>query len=212
MGFQESPGDEGPRKEGLGCLPFAVAGMSFIPLVGILFGLVSIVWGIVAWARGGWKLLVMGVAGIGMTLGLYGALFYFGIMVRGGVYDKLRAQLASQMLVELAKNVEFFKTINGRYPHALEELSRGEQRVIIIDPTDVSGLTNRRPPRPFNYTLDPEKKTYDLRAVGVDGVPFTEDDLVPVFSPEELAKMGLRVRRAGPPSSPSPSPAASPAR
>lgn len=34
------------KKEKLGTFPFVIGGMSFIPLLGVVFGLVAIVWGL----------------------------------------------------------------------------------------------------------------------------------------------------------------------
>ena len=47
----------------LGCFPFVIGGLSFVPLVGVLFGLAAIVWGLIARKRGGGKLALVGAAG-----------------------------------------------------------------------------------------------------------------------------------------------------
>jgi hypothetical protein len=52
----------------------------------LLFGLVAIVWGI---TRRAWSLIALGVCGILFTCLAYGALFYFAMFQRGGIYDKL---------------------------------------------------------------------------------------------------------------------------
>ena len=55
------------------------------------------------------------------TVVAYGALFYFGMFQRGGVYDKLRAQLAVTMLNDAVKDIEFYRLQHGRYPATLNE-------------------------------------------------------------------------------------------
>jgi hypothetical protein len=42
-----------PRGDRLGTFPFVVGGLSFIPLVGVLFGVTSIAWGLLSKRRGG---------------------------------------------------------------------------------------------------------------------------------------------------------------
>ena len=43
----------------LGTLPFVLGGMSFIPLVGVLFGLIAITWGLITRRSGGRKLALI---------------------------------------------------------------------------------------------------------------------------------------------------------
>ena len=88
----------------VGCAGYVVGGLSFIPLVGVLFGIVAIIWGLV---RRAWALVGLGAGGILFTVALYGALFYYGFHQRGGTYDKLREQLAATMLNSAVKDIEF---------------------------------------------------------------------------------------------------------
>jgi hypothetical protein len=181
-----------PPQKPLGCLPYAIGGASFIPLVGVLFGLVAIVWGV---ARRTWQLIVLGVCGILFTVSFYSALFYFGMFYRGGVYDKLRAQLAVTMLNDAVKEIEFYKLQHGRYPATLSELDPKDKMQFpkTFDPTIID--FSRKRDRHFFYQLDPSGSFYFLRSVGPDGVPFTADDIVPTIPEDERAKTGLRLER-----------------
>src|SRR5208283_1587576 len=69
--------------------PYVIGGLSFIPVIGVLFGIIAIIWGLVTKKLGGKKLALIGTAGIAFTVVLYSGLFYFGVMQRGGVYDEL---------------------------------------------------------------------------------------------------------------------------
>jgi hypothetical protein len=184
----------------LGCLPYAIGGCSFIPLVGALFGIAAIVWGIVRFKEGGWKLVALGGGGILVTILLYGAFFYFGFVQKGGVYDDLRAKMAKQSVVSAAKSVEFYKTTHGHYPVSLEEIEKGaspQERLYLYDPTFKPSLTELSSAKPkfFYYQLEPDQKRYYLLSEGPDGKPFTADDITPEFSDEELKNMGLKIRR-----------------
>lgn len=63
-------------KSNIGCLGYVIGGMSFIPLVGILFGIIAIIWG---FSIRHTKLKVVGSCGIAFTFVLYGSLAYFGL-------------------------------------------------------------------------------------------------------------------------------------
>ena len=69
------------KQDKLGCLPFVLSGLSFIPLFGIFFGIVVIVWGIIKIKLGGWKLILLGTLGI-LLIGMIGV----GFIVVGTVY------------------------------------------------------------------------------------------------------------------------------
>ena len=44
----------------MGYLSYVIGGCSYIPLLGVLFGLVVIVWGIIRRKEGGYKLIAVG--------------------------------------------------------------------------------------------------------------------------------------------------------
>src|ERR1700722_2798253 len=106
----------------LGALPYVVGGLSFIPLIGLIFGCLSILWGLLTRKAGGKRLALIGALGIASSALLYGGLFYFGFVQRGGIYDHLRQQLAQSSLNSLVPLVEFYKIQHGKYPSSLKEL------------------------------------------------------------------------------------------
>jgi hypothetical protein len=179
-------------QEPLGCIPYAIGGASFIPLVGVLFGLIAIVWGI---ARRAWSLIVLGVCGILFTCLVYGALFYFGIFQRGGFYDELRSRLAVTMLNDAVKEIEFYKIQHGHYPASLTEVEPKDKMQInkIIDPTSFQRRGSKD--THFYYELDPSGSFYYLRSVGPDGIPFTSDDILPTITEDTRKNTGLRLQR-----------------
>lgn len=100
--------------------------MSFILLIGVLFGLAAIVWGLITKKGGGKKLALIGGGGIVFTGALYSALFYFGFVQCGGVYDDLRAKLSETTITSLVQATEFYKAQNGEYPESLEALRKSQ--------------------------------------------------------------------------------------
>lgn len=188
------------RKLGRGA--FVVGGLSFIPLIGVLFGIVAIVWSLASRKEGGKALALVGAGGIAFTVMLYGALFYFGMIYRGGIYDEMRAKLAQQQLGQLVQSIEFYKVTNGDYPTSLQQLQEAAGKsttsfttIFIYDPTDVRFGTG---PRYFYYERVGTDRYY-LRSVGPDGQPFTADDIVPQVNDALLPKLGLLIARPAQP-------------
>ena len=178
--------------EKLGTFPFVVGGMSFIPLLGVLFGIIAIVWGLVTKKGGGKRLAAIGAGGIGFTIVIYGALFYFGFAQRGGVYDDLRAKLAQSTINSLVPSIELYKTQNGRYPESLKILQDSLPKDGFVTVFDPSVVALGGEPRYFFYERVGEDHYY-LRGLGADGKPFTADDVVPQIALQPGSKIGLLV-------------------
>ena len=180
--------------EKLGAFPYVISGLSFIPLVGIPFGIVALIWGITTKKIGGKKLALLGGAGILVTLSLYGSLFYFGFAKRGGSYDELRTQLARTLLNSLVQGVEFYKVQHGSYPESLKALQESlppDSTVFVNDPTDVKFGGKSR----YFYYERVGTDHYYLRGVGPDGLPFTSDDILPQVQLTPGSKLGLLIER-----------------
>jgi hypothetical protein len=180
------------KKESLGCLPYAIGGASFIPLVGVPLGIIAIIWGIIKRKKGGIKLALLGAGGISFSIILYGTLFYKGFIEKGGVYDELKVKMAQTQLTDLVKQIEYYKIQNGKYPKDLSvfEPEEGKESFIFIyEPfiefRDASST-------PFYYELTNEGNKYLLFSRGPDRTPFTEDDIFPVLTDEEIMKIGYK--------------------
>ena len=175
-------GDRSDRKPGK--LAFVVGGLSFIPLIGVLFGLVAVAWGLVKWKSGGSKLALIGAGGIAFSFILFGGLFYFGFVQRGGIYDNLRTKLAQSDLNSLVPLIETYRLTHGSYPESLEALK-------VSLPKDSLGAATLYDPRiskqkQFFYYAKVGSDHYYLRGVAPDGKPFSPGSLAP-----EVAKGGV---------------------
>jgi type II secretory pathway pseudopilin PulG len=185
-----SPQPAGNARPKLGAGAWVVAGLSFIPLVGVVFGVAAIVWGMATRKAGRLRLALVGAGGIAFTVVIYGGLIYFGFVQRGGIYDNLRAQLARGQLYTLVQAVEFYRLQYGAYPDSLQQLQSTLPKqvpVMTFDPTEF-GFT--RPPRYFYYERVGADHYY-LRSVGPDGQPFTADDILPDVTIAPNSKVGL---------------------
>ncbi len=174
---------------------YVLAAISFIPLIGLLFGIAALVLSILGWRKRGAKIVAL-IASLGMlcTVALYGALFYFGFVQRGGVYDELRQQLTVNTLSALVSEVEFYRLQHGVYPESLEQLqeSQPNKPIFIVDTS--STPFSAEPFRLFYYERSGDTHYY-LRSVGNDGEPFTGDDILPDIGQSENGKIGLLMQK-----------------
>ena len=174
---------------------YVLAAVSFIPLIGLLFGIAALVLSILGWRKRGAKIVAL-IASLGMlcTVALYGALFYFGFVQRGGVYDELRQQLAVNNLSTLVSEIEFYRLQHGVYPESLEQLQKSQpNKPIFIYDTSNTPLSSE-PFRLFYYERSGDTHYY-LRSVGNDGEPFTGDDILPDIGQSENGKIGLLMQK-----------------
>ena len=184
-------------KKPLGDWAYVIGGLSFIPLIGVLFGFVSICAGAFAWRDNGWRVALMGICGIGSTVLLYSMLFYLGVVQRGGMYDVTREQLARMQVTQLVKTIEFYRVQNGVYPTVLEAL-KGSGEPGFASTYDTSrvqwdlnwGDSFGRGEEFFYRRLDGGEGYY-LLGVGLDGIPFTRDDLLPQV--DVIGGVGLKI-------------------
>ena len=169
---------------------FVLGGLSFIPLIGVPLGVAAIIWGLVSRKARRLTVVLLGLDGIGCTIVIYGALFFFGFVQTGGIYDRLRGQLAQQQLYTLVQAVEFYRLQYGSYPDSLEQLQATLPKQSLAVTFDPTGFRIGSLPRRFYYErvgID----HYYLRGVGVDGQPFTADDIVPDITIAPHSQIGL---------------------
>lgn len=163
-----------PSRESTGCLGYVIGGMSFIPLIGVLFGIIAIIWGFKIKSA---KLKYVGSAGILFTVFLYGSLGYFGFVQEDGVYDELRATMTKTQLTSAVQAIEFYKVQNGEYPGTLETLQNSLPENSMVFLHD-SAQVNMDEAKLYYYKLINEN-SYHIRSYGRDGLINTEDDILP---------------------------------
>jgi len=186
------------KSKTLGIVSIVLGAVSFIPLIGLFTGIVAIILGIIDIRKNKSKLgiigLILGILGILVTIGLYGSLFYFGFMQRGGVYDDLRLQMVSeQNLPNTVNAIETYKVRFGKYPDNIEDIKQISNDPFII--TDQIQIAKNA----FKYDVNKDVyfyyqnngDTYYVFSKGFDGQPFTEDDIYPKFT-GELGNVGYR--------------------
>ncbi len=157
----------------------------FIPMIGVVFGIISIIIGLVNFTR--FKLLfILGASGIGFTILIYGSLYLFEHgMEKNGKIDEMKAQTTEMFLNNLSNELQNYKCKYGNYPDSLGVILRLNSLIVINDMFNKNnakskfdkGLSNRKSSCNYFYKLN--KDSFILFSVGKDGKPFTKDDILP---------------------------------
>lgn len=200
----------------LGVFPYIVGSISFsslagfllfgyaVPyifgLLGIFFGLIVIIWGLVTKKVGGKWLSAIGTVGIFITVIIFiffhnNWYFKYIIYKELGEFDRLLIKERKSSINKLVSEIEIYHTQKGHYPTSLEayakSFSRNSKVWWIYDPP--YSMTNSGP-RYYYYELLDETHYY-LLGVGPDGIPFTSDDIVPGEPYGLKGKTGLVIKR-----------------
>jgi hypothetical protein len=150
-----------------------LSAFSFIPLIGVFFGGLSILISIFNFKR--FKLLFfLGCSGILLTIILYSSVYYIGVKQRGGVADYSRVEMDGYLLKYLKESLIKYKSMYGNYPSNLNELKKSG--IQIKDPI-LYFIKGYKGDSLFYYQVKAD--TFQLFSVGIDGLPFTKDDVYP---------------------------------
>ena len=144
-------------------------GLSFIPMFGVLFGIVAIVIGVVKKTKGQ---IYLGIAGILFSVLLYGGIFYFGFVAKTGPFADLKVKQVSQLIKMDAGQIALYKGQHGKLPDALSDLGKPSEKNLFFV-TDPWGTK-------FKYTKLGDDH-FELTSAGPDGEFGTSDDITETF-------------------------------
>lgn len=143
--------------------------LSFIPSIGVFFGIIAIIIGAKKKIRGQ---IFLGITGILVTVILYGSLYYFGFVAKTGPYADLKIQLASQIINTDAGQILLYKNKNGKLPTKLSDLGTPSQANFFstIDPWMTEII----------YSVKSDG-TFELISAGPDKILSTADDITQMY-------------------------------
>ena len=145
---------------------YVLGGISFIPLIGVLFGVAAIIIGAIKKTKGP---IILGCCGILVTIILYGSLFYFGFVAKTGPFADLKKQLTSQIINDTKTRVLAYKaTHNNALPNSLQDLGQPTQQ----NPVFTFDAWNNQ----LVYVVNPDG-SFTITSNGPDGIPNTADDI-----------------------------------
>jgi hypothetical protein len=178
---------EEKEKHGVGA--FLLAGISFIPLIGIFTGIICIVIAVVGGKSNSKLLGILGFAGIMLSVVLYGSIFY-SMFKDDGIAKRFEPHAISTM-TSLVRHIEYYKLQNGAYPESMEAIRKNLKEGEMVFTFDVSGPINiGEQQRDFYYEVINSGDNYLLFGVGSDSIPFTEDDIFPLIDSEKDKNTG----------------------
>lgn len=143
------------------------------------------------------KLKIIGVFLFGIIIGCGSIFLIFYLEYRDlskditKLDDSTKNYFIEMHLFSIAKNIEFYKLLNGRYPDNLSEVRRiNYETEMYIDP-----YAQDRCIYEFYYHLDKTTNRYVLFSPGKDHKLFTEDDILPRINKNQLINLGLRTEK-----------------
>lgn len=171
--------------------PYALGIISFLPLVGAIFGLIFLLIGIVKYKSK--KIILISVIGILisvlLTFAVYKSFINFTEQMNKDLEPAL--ELFSQFgLKSIVKEIEIYKIKNGQYPDSLEQLEL-DNSMIDINDLFLPAADKTKGGKYFYQKVDDR---YYLFSVGLDKIPNTTDDINPKLSETEIKKYGLIIR------------------
>jgi hypothetical protein len=148
---------------------WVLGGLSFIPLIGCLFGVIAIIIGAINKTRGQ---IFLGIAGILSSVLLYGGLFYFGFVAKTGPWASLKIQLVRQIMSTDAGQIALYKNQHGNLPATFSDLGTPSQTNMVFS-ADPWGMQLKYVPQSNGH--------FELRSAGPDKVFGTLDDIVATY-------------------------------
>lgn len=174
---------------------FALAALGFVPFAGILFGAIGLSWGLVSSRRR--AMLAAMIAGGGALLNIV-AVMVIGLSNIGSVggLGTVRRQMAEREMLGLVVALEKYHDKEQAYPQALDELPghTGVFRLVGLMDQSAGPLHQTRE---YTYRLSADGDSYDLFAVGPDGVMGTADDIRPALPDSIKTHSGFRPATSG---------------
>lgn len=172
---------------------FVLAGGGFIPAVGLFLGAAAVTWGLVS-SRPRAMLAAL-IGGAGALLNMAGGMVIVWRMQGTPVIAAANADVARRDLARLVGALEQYHVTNARYPRGLQVFTELPLSLKLVNIQDNSAGALRIMPHPYQYRLAPDGRTYVLFAVGADGKPGTDDDVVPALADSVARRTGYRPPR-----------------
>ncbi|QUN06604.1 hypothetical protein KDN34_03890 [Shewanella yunxiaonensis] len=161
------------NQQPLGVFPYLLSGIGFIPLLGIPFAVIALIWGLLTSRPGGKRLALIGLVALLSTNG-YLYLVLHKTNISGNDNEQRQTQQLQDNLNTLYSQVELYRFRHGEYPPSLPAL----RQAFPLSKVSLQDTSFKNSQEDFYYQrLDSEH--YQLLARGDDGKPLTGDDILP---------------------------------
>lgn len=153
---------------------FLLAGLSLIPVFGVLAGFVVACWGLLTDRPRGILAAALGGAGAILNVAVL-AVVGMSMMRDSPTFKGVALGIARVELDTLAAHLETYRSEHGRYPTALTDLPRTLPRGLPLIDHSQSLLNTTAM---YQYRPSSDGQDYHLAGAGPDGVSDTPDDLL----------------------------------
>jgi hypothetical protein len=155
--------------------------LGIIPNVGLVVGVILSIIGII---RRDLKLIFIGIADILFTVVFWTILTQISESdFISKSFDKPKSEMTERNLNDLVKQIEFYKTANGKYPEKLKQIENKESFIFTNEIFETEKTTE------LYYKNENDK--YILKSFGPDKKINTNDDIYPTLKIDST-KIGLR--------------------
>jgi hypothetical protein len=170
-----------------------VAGLAFLPVLGFLFGSAAVTWALVSDRPRRVLSLILGATGAVLNLAV--PILIVVLSPQGRLLTRrIEIDQTRQDLTTVVTELERFHTRTGQYPPTLRVLVGYPIPSRLINIYDHSQSILRWN-HMYPYLASDDGTTYDVFAVGPDGIPYTADDVRPQIPDSLRQTVGYR---AGP--------------
>ena len=174
-------------KHGTGA--FVLSGISFIPLLGVIPGIICIINALVSRKENSKKLGLIGFSGVMVTVILYGVIL--PNLFNSEKFGKNFEVHSVSAMTSLVRHIEYYKLQNNQYPNSIEALRTNLKEGEMVFTYDMSGpMGIGKKPREFYFEIINNGNNYLLFGVGQDNTPFTSDDIYPLIDKEKDVNIG----------------------
>lgn len=157
-------------------IPFIVlGGLSFIPMVGFVIGLLSVIISFFSFRK--FKVLfILGISGMVFTMAIIGWLYFVGMIPGTRKYAENWVPMDRYFLKQIQKDLVLYRNKHGDYPKQLQDLHSQDPYLTLKDPL-TTWIKNYKGDSLFYYKTTAD--SFQLFSVGLDGKPYTKDDIFP---------------------------------
>lgn len=168
---------------------FAVSALGFVPVVGLVFGLIGVCWGLMSERPRAIRAAVVGALAMVFNLGACVALGMWAIREQSGDVS-FGTHMARQEMIAVVEALERYHGRHARYPDSLVAL-RNETFKLTDNELYDTGISIFELRRYYRYRPAADRQGYRLFSAGPDGRPGTADDIHPVLPDSLLGRTGL---------------------
>jgi hypothetical protein len=169
---------------------FLVAVLSFVPILGIVFGGAGATWGLVSSRPRAIRAALIAMTGALLNIVVM-FLLGMGVGAKPAAALQARHDLTQTELLAVVVALEDYHAAEHAYPPSLQVLQRRMLPRRIVPTMDLSAGPLHFP-HEYRYVVAPDGETYDLYAAGPDNVAGTADDVRPLLPDSIRVRSGYR--------------------